>query len=74
MTARVRDVLSRRATGTFVGRARELAVLLEAIEQDGPLVVHVHGIPGIGKSSLLEACAQRARARGATVVRLDSSY
>ena len=71
MTARVRDVLSRRATGTFVGRARELAVLLEAIEQDGPLVVHVHGIPGIGKSSLLEACAQRTRARGATVVRLD---
>ncbi|HAM58595.1 MAG TPA: hypothetical protein DCQ64_25570, partial [Candidatus Rokubacteria bacterium] len=57
--ARVRDVLVRRATEAFVGRRRELAVLLEAVEQDGPLVVHVHGIPGIGKSTLLEACAQR---------------
>jgi hypothetical protein len=49
--ARVRDVLVRRATEAFV--------LLETVEQDRPLVVHVHGIPGIGKSSLLEACAQR---------------
>jgi hypothetical protein len=69
--ARVGDVLIRRATETFVGRRKELAVLLEAVEQDGPLVVHVHGIPGIGKSSLLEVCAERARERGATVVRLD---
>ena len=69
--ARVRDVLVRHAAEAFVGRRNELAVLLKALEQDGPLVVHVHGIPGIGKSSLLEVYAQRARERGATVVRLD---
>ena len=37
----------------------------------GPQVVFVHGIAGIGKFTLLEAFAEQARSRGATVVRLD---
>ena len=53
-----------------VGR-RERAVLLELVEQDRPLVVAVHGIAGIGKSALLAAFAEDARARGAAVVILD---
>jgi putative protein kinase ArgK-like GTPase of G3E family len=70
MSRRVRDVLRRRAIEAFVGRQHELAVLLGALERDGPLVIHVHGIAGIGKSSLLETFAVRARARRATVVHL----
>ena len=35
------------------------------------LVVHLHGIAGVGKSSLLRVALDDARARGATVVQLD---
>jgi Transcriptional regulatory protein, C terminal len=40
------------------------------IEQDTP-VVFVHGIGGIGKSSLLEAFAAQVQNHGAVVIRLD---
>lgn len=46
-------------------------MLLGCLEPGGPVVVHVHGIGGVGKSTLLEAFAARARGRRATVVRLD---
>jgi len=71
MSRSVGDVLSQRAIEAFVGRASELAALLGVLERDGPLVTHVHGIAGIGKSSLLEVFVGRARARRATVVRVD---
>ncbi len=71
MARRMRDILAQRAIEGFVGRSSELAALLHALEGEGPRVVHVHGIAGVGKSSLLEAFSAQARARGATVVRLD---
>ena len=71
MSHRLREILSRRAIEAFVGRQHELAVLLGVLERDGPFVIHVHGLAGIGKSSLLEIFVARARARRATVVRLD---
>ena len=54
-----------------VGRDHELAVLLGSLEESGPLVTFVHGIAGIGKSTLLGAFVARARERGATVLRVD---
>ena len=71
MPGRLSDLLTRRATESFVGREDELAAMLRCLEVDGPLVVAVHGIGGIGKSRLLESFAAEGRARGATVVRLD---
>jgi AAA+ ATPase superfamily predicted ATPase len=59
MSHRLREILSRRAIEAFVGRQPELAVLLGVLERDGPFVVHVHGLAGIGKSSLLEIFAAR---------------
>jgi len=53
-----------------IGRSAELEVLLSMLDR-GPQVVFVHGIDGIGKFTLLEAFAEQARSRGATVVRLD---
>ena len=54
-----------------MGRERELATLCSILEdRDAPTVVHLHGIPGIGKSHLLAAFVDAAR-DSATVVALD---
>jgi len=68
---RVQDLLDRQLAGNFVGRSQELALLDEILADEGPVVVYVHGIAGIGKSRFLGAFAQRARTEGATVVLLD---
>src|SRR5262249_2384131 len=70
MAVRVRDLLAQRASETFVGRSDELSELLSILDES-PRVVFVHGIAGIGKSTLLEAFADQARARNAAVVTLD---
>ena len=65
------DLLAERALAHFAGREREVDTLLGLFEKGGPLVVHVYGVAGIGKSSLLEAFARRTRAHGTRVVRID---
>lgn len=66
-------IIDRPPSGGLVGRNEELDQLLTLLEDDGPRVVFMHGVAGVGKSTLLEAFATRARARGATVVALDCS-
>jgi DNA-binding response OmpR family regulator len=67
----IRDLLADRARRGFVGRERELALLNRLLVDDDPLVLHVRGAPGVGKSRLLDVFAAGAPARGASVVRLD---
>jgi hypothetical protein len=67
----LKDLLDRRLVVDFVGRHEELGFLLQTLDQDGPLVVYLHGIAGVGKSTLLEAFTRRARDTGTTVIRLD---
>jgi hypothetical protein len=55
----------------LIGREPERAVLGRVLDDDGPLVVFVHGIAGIGKSALVRAFGAEARAQGATVLNLD---
>jgi hypothetical protein len=71
MARTIRDVLVDRAMLGFVGRERELAVLETLFEEHGPLVLHVRGSPGMGKSRLLGAFAARPRRPGRVVVCLD---
>jgi hypothetical protein len=71
MGRRLKDVLAQRAAESFVGRDDELATLLTSLDADGPIVIHVHGIGGVGKTALLAAFAARAGEQGATVVLLD---
>src|SRR6516225_4819532 len=66
----LQSTLDQRA-GALIGRERERAALLELVERDMPLVAFVHGIAGVGKSTLLQAAAVDARARGTPVVALD---
>ena len=66
----VRDLLAQTARETFVGRATELSIL-NSLLADGPRVVFLHGIAGVGKSALLSVFAENVRAQGAAVVALD---
>lgn len=71
MSQRMSDLLAAQAHRNFVGREDEIAALLSVLAPDGPRVLHVHGIAGIGKTALLDHFAAAARTRGATVIRLD---
>jgi hypothetical protein len=66
----IRDLVEERSVD-IVGRAAEKAALLAMLEEGDRPVLFVHGIAGVGKSTLLEAFAGEARRLGATVVRLD---
>jgi hypothetical protein len=58
---RLGDRLQQRARETLVGREAELARLGEFACGGGPLALHLHGLPGIGKTQLLHALADRLR-------------
>ncbi len=70
MNVTVRQRIDEQGTG-LVGREAERAFLHLTLSEDGPLVVFVHGIGGVGKSTLVDAFAGEARARGAIVLRFD---
>ncbi len=71
MGARLQAVLESRAAEGFVGRRAELGVLETLLAAAGPLVIHMHGLGGMGKSTLLDAFVRRARRRSVRVVRVD---
>ena len=70
MTQTVRHLMDEQ-TARLVGRDDELGVLRRLLGEGGPLVVFIHGIAGIGKSTLVEAFGVEARSAGATVLDLD---
>ena len=55
----------------IVGRTREVTHLCDLFAKKAPLVVHLHGITGIGKSTLLDAFAGLASKRKIKVIRFD---
>ena len=70
MTVVVRARIEAQEPG-LIGRESERAALHLVLGRDGPAVVFVHGIGGVGKSALLETFMSDARAQGAVVVSLD---
>lgn len=63
--------IQRRIATGLIGRDRELAVLRAVASPDSPAsVVHLHGIPGIGKSHLVAAFVEAVGAQ-TTVLMLD---
>jgi hypothetical protein len=57
--------------GAITGRDRERAELRRLLEPEGPVVAYVHGLAGVGKTTLLHAFAADARAAGFATVELD---
>jgi hypothetical protein len=70
--ARLSEALDDARERGFVGRAAELASFADALEGSSDVrVLFVHGPGGIGKTTLLDAFARRARAAGRAVRYLD---
>ena len=68
----LRDKLQRRAVEALAGRRAELERLVAFALGDEPLVMHIQGIPGIGKTHLLNAVAESVGGKGVFVVRIDA--
>lgn len=71
ITTKVSERMS--PAGGFLGRESEQAQLLGLLEEDGPSVLFLHGLAGMGKTSLVGLVSARARRQGAVVVRLDGN-
>jgi Cdc6-like AAA superfamily ATPase len=68
------DRLERRAVEALVGRRAELERLEDFALGDEPVVMYIQGIPGIGKTHLLNALMARIGAKGVSVVRIDARW
>jgi hypothetical protein len=68
------DRLERRAGEAISGRHAELERLNVFALGDEPLVMHIQGIPGIGKTHLLNALAASIGAKDVFVVRIDARW
>jgi DNA-binding winged helix-turn-helix (wHTH) protein len=66
--------LERRSVETPAGRHAELERLEAFALGDEPLLMYLQGIPGIGKTHLLNALAASLRGKGAFVVRVDARW
>jgi hypothetical protein len=71
---RLEDRLERRAFEALADRRTELARLQVFALGDEPLVMHIHGIPGIGKTHLLNALAATIERKGVFVLRIDARW
>jgi hypothetical protein len=66
--------LERRAVKALAGRRAELERLEIFALGDEPLLMHIQGIPGIGKTHLLNALAASIAGKGVFVVRIDARW
>jgi DNA replication protein DnaC len=66
--------MERRAVEALAARRAELERLEAFAFGDEPLVMHIHGIPGVGKTHLLNALASSLGAKGVVVVRIDARW
>jgi Transcriptional regulatory protein, C terminal len=71
---RVGEKLKLRAAEAVAGRRAELERLEVFALGDEPLVMHIQGIPGIGKTHLLHALSASISAKGVFVVRIDGRW
>src|SRR5215468_9108817 len=68
------DRLERRAVEALADRRAELEHLEVFALGDEPLVMHIQGIPGIGKTHLLNVLAANIGGKGVFVVRIDGRW
>ncbi|WP_366555432.1 winged helix-turn-helix domain-containing protein [Aquibaculum sediminis] len=69
----IRDRLLQNNHHGMVGREREQDALLRCLDGDAPIVTHVHGMSGIGKTTLLRNLAEQATSAANESVLLDGT-
>ena len=72
-TRELSEVLAQKRAAQFVGRERELAALLACLRDDGA-GTQVHGIAGVGKTSLLQRFQELAAGPGMRAVQVDGRH
>ncbi|MDH5738368.1 MAG: AAA family ATPase, partial [Gammaproteobacteria bacterium] len=58
----------------MIGRESELAELRSCIDSDGPMVMMIHGLGGVGKTTLLQAFARDLSQQDTQAVYLDCRH
>lgn len=71
MRGTIRDRLSSNARVQLIGREDELGALRQALADGSPVAVHLHGLPGIGKSALAAAFVEEVRSGGGAVLAVE---
>lgn len=71
MRGTIRDRLSSNARAQLIGREDELGTLRRALADGTPVLVHLHGLPGIGKSALAAAFVEEVRSGGGVVLAVE---
>jgi DNA-binding CsgD family transcriptional regulator/energy-coupling factor transporter ATP-binding protein EcfA2 len=67
------DMVSHLQHHFFVGREKELQLLMDhARSKEKPRIVMLHGIGGVGKSTLLDEFQRLAETQGMVVIKVDS--
>lgn len=66
--------LERRVVEALVGRRAEFERLETFALGNDRLLMHLHGIPGIGKTHLMNALGASVGAKGVVVLRIDARW
>lgn len=66
-------VIDRLEADRFVGRTGEISLFRELLKSGRPALLNVHGVGGIGKTSLLRAFAREAAAAGVAWIAIDGA-
>jgi hypothetical protein len=73
MLQQLESKFRRHLNDDFIGRELEQREFSKAL-QDHWVAMHIHGMGGVGKTTLLKHFSRLAQAQGIAVVRLDSRY
>lgn len=71
MSNQVLDFPTCGSQGYLIGRERELETLSTILADNGPRVIHISGITGIGKTTLLEMFSERMKPESTYLLKLD---